>query len=193
MYEIHLTIAPISTALWPAFEQYAASIGAKAMVIELARGTYPLQPMLTLGRGDELDHVIQFAHALSRQLLQSNYQVTRCKIERETSANALSAYSGSHHYFEWHGRIVVSEARRMQLAAVCQEFGGHLSNNAIRGGDTRYVTLRETDKLCILSDRVSALNIALSEQGWEVSKQQWERVVYDSNLILDSGWLEPMQ
>jgi hypothetical protein len=30
----------------------------------------------------------------------------------------------------------------------------------------------------------------MSEQGWEVGKQQWERVVYDSNLALDSGWLE---
>jgi hypothetical protein len=193
MYEIHLTIAPVSAALWPAFEQYAASIDAKAMAIELARGEYPLQPMLTLARGGELDDVIQFAHALMRKSAQSKYQVLRCKIEQDASVNALPGDAGSHHYFEWHGRIVVAEARRLQLAAVCQAFGGHLSNNAVRGGDSRYVTLREPDDFSMLSSQVAALSIALNEQGWKMDKQQWERVVYDSNLTLDSGWLELVQ
>ncbi len=189
-YEIHLTIAPLPTAHWPAFERYAASIGAKPMVIELARGQYRVQPMLTLGRTGELDDVIRFAQALAHRSAQLNYDVLRCKIEQDASACAASPDSSTCHYLEWHGRIVVAEPTRSRLAALCERFGGHLSNNAISGGDRRYVTLRETAGFASLAARVSALHIAISEHGWVISKQQWERVVYDSNLTLDLGWLE---
>ena len=193
MYELHLTTTPISHAEWPAFEHFAASAGAKAMVIELARGAHRLQPMLTLVHPGELDGAIRFAHALAQDAARSGYQVLRCKIEQDAAAGAFSEQAGDHHYFEWHGRVAIAEPMRAQLAALCQEYGGHLSNNAIRGADTRYVTLRETSQLSNLRDRVTALSLAMRVQGWETSKQQWERVVYDSNITLDAGWLERMR
>ncbi len=156
------------------------------MVIELARGDTPLQPMLTLGKAGKLNEVIRFAQMLSRELSESGYQILRCKIE----CDAVAAHEASHHYFEWHGRVEVLELDRARLALVCQEYGGHLSQNAIRGSNKRYVTVRETDDYPQLGSRVAALCAAIGEQGWEVSKQQWERVVYDSNLALDFGWLE---
>lgn len=186
MYEIHLTVAAIATSAWQAFEQRVNSLGGKAMVIELARGATPLQPMLTLGKSGKLDEVIHFAQMLSQELSELGYQVLRCKIERDAAA----CHEAPHHYFEWHGRVEVVEADRLRLAEVCQEYGGHLSQNALRGTNKRYVTVRETDDYPRLMSRVSVLRAGISEQGWEVSKQQWERVVYDSNLALDSGWLE---
>jgi len=186
MYEVHLTIAAIAISAWEAFEQRAASLGGKAMVIELARGDTPLQPMLTLGKAGKLDEVVRLAQTLSHELSQFGYQVLRCKIEQDANANDEAA----HHYFEWHGRLEVLEADRLRLAEFCQEYGGHLSQNAIRGSNKRYVTVRETDDFRQLALRVAGLRAAMSEQGWEVGKQQWERVVYDSNLALDSGWLE---
>jgi len=186
MYEIHLTIAAIATSAWQAFELCVTSLGGKAMVIELARGDTPLQPMLTVEKAGMLDEVIRFAQMLSHQLFRSGYQVLRCKIEQDANASQ----EAPHHYFEWHGRVEVLEADRLQLAKVCQEYGGHLSQNAQRGSNKRYVTVRETNDYQQLAFRVDALRAAMGEQGLEVSKQQWERVVYDSNLALDSGWLE---
>jgi hypothetical protein len=186
MYEIHLTVAAMATSAWQAFEQRVTSLGGKAMVIELARGDIPLQPMLTLGKAGKLDEVIRFAQALSHELSQSGYPVLRCKIEQDANAGL----EASHHYVEWHGRVEVLEADRSRLAGICQQHGGHLSQNAIRGSNKRYVTVRETDDFRQLASRVAGLRAAMSEQGWEVGKQQWERVVYDSNLALDSGWLE---
>lgn len=186
MYEIHVTIDAIATSAWQAFEQRVASLGGKAMVIELARGDTPLQPMLTLGKTGKLDEVIRFAQTLSRELSQSGYQVLRCKIEQDANAGPEAA----HHYFEWHGRVEVLEADRLRLAEACREFGGHLSHNTIRGSNQRYVTVRETGDYRQLAVRVADLRAAMSGQGWEVGRQQWERVVYDSNLALDSGWLE---
>lgn len=186
MYEIHLTVAAIATSAWQAFEQRLTSLGGKAMVIELARGDTPLQPMLTLGKTGKLDEVIRFAHTLSDDLSRFGYQVLRCKIEQDANAGR----EGAHHYFEWHGRVEVLETDRLRLAEACQEYGGHLSHNAIRGSNKRYVTVRETDDYRQLALRVAELRAAMGEQDWEVSKRQWERVVYDSNLALDSGWLE---
>jgi len=186
MYEIHLTVAALAVSAWQAFEQRAIALGGKAMVIELARGVTPLQPMLTLGKAGALEDVIRFAQVLSRDLSGFGYEVLRCKIEQDANASQ----EAPHHYFEWHGRVEVLEADRLQLAKVCQEYGGHLSQNAQRGSNKRYVTVRETNDYQQLAFRVDALRAAMGEQGWEVSKQQWERVVYDSNLALDSGWLE---
>ncbi|MGW8389403.1 hypothetical protein [Pseudoduganella sp. HUAS MS19] len=75
MYEIHLTVAAIATSAWDAFEQCVTSLGGKAMVIELARGHTPLQPMLTIGSPGELDEVLRFAQTLPNDLSQSGYQV----------------------------------------------------------------------------------------------------------------------
>ncbi len=189
MYEIHLTVAAMATSAWQAFEQCVASLGGKAMVIELARGDTPLQPMLTLGKAGKFDEVVRFAKALSRELSAFGYQVLRCKIEQDVVGNRETP----HHYCEWHGRVEVQEPDRMRLAEICQAYGGHLSQNAIRGGNRRYVTVRETGDFPQLATQVAALRAAIGAQGWEVSKQQWERVVYDSNLALDSGWLEQVK
>ncbi|MDQ1833382.1 hypothetical protein [Massilia scottii] len=190
MYEIHLTTAPFAAAQWPGFDRYAASIGARPMVIELARGDHPVQPMLTLCRDGGLDEVVRFSQALAGQAAQSGFEVVRCKIEQDASAHVLCVQGGRQHYFEWHGRMVVPEPIRRQLAALSEQYGGHLSNNAVRGGDIRYVTLREMGDFAALRRRVAALADAIAAQGWVIGKQQWESVVFDSNLTLDSGWLE---
>ncbi|MDQ1922068.1 hypothetical protein [Massilia pseudoviolaceinigra] len=185
-----MTTAPLAAARWPAFDCYAASIGAKPMVIELARGVHPVQPMLTLCRDGALEEVVRFAQALAGQAAQSGFEVVRCKIEQDASADVIRTPGARHHYVEWHGRMVVPEPIRMQLAALSEQYGAHLSNNAIRGGDIRYVTLRETGGHAALRRRVAALSDAIAAQGWVIGKQQWESVVFDSNLTLDSGWLE---
>ena len=159
------------------------------MVIRLSRGVAPLQPMLTFSLVEGTENIIDRTRALARQAAQSGFDILRCKIEQEASINAPIDYCGPHRYFEWHGRLVVVEALRPTLAALCQQFGGHLSNNALRGGDIRYVTLREPEAVALLASRVAALDTALRQRGWVIDKQHFERVVHDSNLSLDEGWL----
>lgn len=190
MYEIHLTTAPLAPAQRSAFARFASVIGARPMVIELARGAHPVQPMLTLSRAGAIDEVVAYAQALAGQAAQAGFAVLRCKIEQDASTDALPSGSARHRYLEWHGRVNVAPAQRMDLAALCAPFGGHLSNNALRGGDVRYLTMRETGRRAALRLRVAALSEALGAHGWDIGKQQWERVVFDSNLTLDRGWLE---
>lgn len=190
MYEIHLTTAALAEAQWPAFERFAASIGAKPMVIELARGTHPVQPMLTLCRAGAIDEVIAFAQRLAGQAAQAGMEVVRCKIEQDASPGMPAPAGGRHHYVEWHGRLAVAEHQRVELAALCAPFGAHVSNNAIRGGDIRYLTLRDPGGPAGLRERVAHLCELLGARGWTIQKQQWESVVFDSNLLLDAGWLE---
>lgn len=190
MYEIHLTTPALAASQWAAFGRFAAAIGATPMVIALARGMHPVQPMLTLCRTGTIDEAIAFAQTLAGQAAQAGFEVVRCKIEQDASPDATQVAGARHHYYEWHGRMVVPEPVRLQLAALCAPFGGHLSNNAIRGGDVRYVTLRDTGGHAGLRSRVTGLTAALDAHGWTIEKQQWESVVFDSNLALDTGWLE---
>ncbi|NHZ89562.1 hypothetical protein F2P45_11125 [Massilia sp. CCM 8733] len=190
MYEIHLTTAPLAGSQWAGFARFAAAIEAKPMVIALARGRHPVQPMLSLCRAGTIDQAIAFAQALAVQAAQAGFAVVRCKIEQDASPDTRPVAGERHHYYEWHARMAVPEPIRLRLAALCAPFGGHLSNNAIRGGDIRYVTLRETGEHAGLRSRVDELRGALDAHGWTIEKQQWERVVFDSNLALDKGWLE---
>ncbi|SHH67173.1 hypothetical protein [Massilia sp. CF038] len=192
MHEIHLTTANIASAEWPAFEQFATDVGAKILVIELARGNYPLQPMLTLAHDGDVDAALVFAHGLAQQC-SKHYPVVRCKIEQALVVADTDASTRPPLYFEWHGRVPIAPSTRPQLSELSQRFGGHLSNNVQRGSDNCFVTLRETGAFAALAARVDALCAALSLQGWAPGKQQWERVVYDSNLSLDTGWLESVQ
>jgi hypothetical protein len=92
-------------------------------------------------------------------------------------------------YYEWHGKIgyVPGEA----LSRVCEKHGVHLSRNALKGeGETRFVTLREYGGREVFEMRVRELVADLGREGWPVIKEVSEFCVYDSNVLLDKGWLE---
>ena len=191
VYEIHLTISPIERAAWPGLAACADAMGATPLVIELARGVARLQPMLTLRHAGSFETACQAAEAATAHPALMGHDVRRCKIEREISDPAPENAPDCVRYFEWHGRLTVQAAAQRALAGLCQTHGGHLSANAQRHSDLRYVTLREAGSGTILGARVACLSAALAEQGWAFSKQRWECVVFDSNLDLDAGWLEP--
>jgi hypothetical protein len=190
-FEIHLTIAPIPEARWPEFAASADALGARSLVVVLARGSHPLQPMLTWHREGELADALHFANESAAHPALAPYRVVRCKIEQD-GTDALVDAPTHHRYFEWHGRIEVDPSMRERVAEVCQRHGGHLSANAMWGSQARYVTLRGYAAQEELRDRVMACCAALADNGWCVGKQRWERVVHDTDLELDAGWLEPM-
>ena len=184
-YEIHLTTDPIEAAQWPAFRAAAEAAGMAALVVALARGTHPLQPMLTLHRHCGPDEIRPAAEAAARHPALAPYPIRRCKIEQDAAVD-----TGPFLYYEWHGRLAVVPQDEDRLTTLCQAQGGHLSRNVLRGGMMRYVTLREIESRAALERRVAALSASLAGT---LDKQCWERVVFDSNLDLDAGWLEAPQ
>lgn len=184
VYEIHLTTSPIATQALATFGEQAKQLGTKPLLIELSRGLHPLQPMLTFEHAGELGSAMARAQDVAAGAEAMGHTVCRCKIECRADADVAGPY------LEWHGRIAVAPDAWPALAALCREHGAHLSNNALKHSASRYVTLRGHAGLAALQDHVAALCHKLETQDWRFDKQQWERVVFDSNLPLDAGWLE---
>lgn len=191
-YEIHLTISATKSSAWSSLAAAGAALGAKCLVVELARGATPLQPMLTLAHHGSLTEARQAAETAAASPALAGQEVRRCKIEREISDRVPEQESAwNAHYYEWHGRLTVPPSARAELARLCQASGGHLSTNAQgQYGDRRFVTLREAGTEALLRDRVAVLSAALADRCWKFDKQRWEAVMFDSNLELDAGWLD---
>ena len=187
-FEVHLTTGPIATQDLPAFEELARQLDTRALLIQLPEGQYPLQPMLSFEHEGELGVALAHAGEVAAKAERMGYPICRCKIECQAEADASVHAAG--HYLEWHGRIAVAGTELAALAARCRQHGAHLSNNALKGNAARYVTMREPSSLPRLRERVTMLCSELETRAWRFDKQQWECVMFDSNLPLDAGWLE---
>jgi hypothetical protein len=165
------------------------------LVIELARGDFPLQPMLTIQHDGTRLGALRRASIIAHRCKEHGYIIVRCKIEKPLSLQGASdtTFDAKHQYFEWHGRVTVEDAHRDNLIALVLPYGGHLSRNALRGSDKRYITLREPHNIADLQTRVARLQEVLCANDWEIDKQQWEQVVHDIGQPLDSGWLEEIK
>lgn len=190
-FELHLTTAPLPPEQLDAFVAACGLLGAKPLLIELARGAAPQQPMLSkVQRLPDLAAALTLAAADARQLHAAGFAVQRVKIEVPAEAAALAtpgAGAAYQPYFEWHGKVPFKQA--VELLAVCQRHGAHLSTNALKNDPhTRFVTLREYGPAADFAARVAALTQALQPR-WPVLKAQAECCLYDSNAALDRGWL----
>lgn len=190
-FEIHLTTSTLSPAELANFEHACAHLQAKPLVIELARGACPTQPML--GKVVHLPNLaaaLAVATADSAYLHQQGLATTRTKIETDARYAQLAtsmAGLGFVPYFEWHGKVPYQH--QAALLALCEQHQAHLSANALRGAAaTRFVTLREYGPAATFEHRVAALAAALQAR-WPLLKQESECCLYDSNVGLDAGWL----
>ena len=113
----------------------------------------------------------------------------------QTDAQALE--ESPQNYFEHHVKLLRAVgAPRERLVEVCDRHGAHLSRNALReaaaGREERFVTLR-----CYLAGRQTsdarrdALIADLKSLGEEILEYESEYSVFDTNLELDAGWLNP--
>ncbi|MDJ0366403.1 hypothetical protein QMK33_14690 [Hymenobacter sp. H14-R3] len=192
-FEIHLTTAVLTPAGLTGFVAACGQLQAKPLVIELARGACPTQPMLgKVVQAPCLAAALALAAADADYLRRQGLPTTRTKIETDARYPQLAtpaAGPGFGPYFEWHGKV--PHHAPAALRALCEQHGAHLSANALRGESaTRFVTLREFGPAATFRARVAQVVAALQPQ-WPLLKQESECCLYDSNQALDAGWLLP--
>lgn len=190
-FEIHLTTRTLTSAELATFVAACGELQAKPLLIELARGACPTQPMLgKVVHQPDLAAALAVAAADSAYLRQRGLLTTRIKVETDARHPQLAtptAGPGFAPYFEWHCKVAY--LHQAELRVLCEQHGAHLSANALRGESaTRFVTLREFGPAAEFERRVAALSTAL-HQRWPLLKQEAECCLYDSNQALDAGWL----
>jgi hypothetical protein len=190
-FEIHLTTSVLSPTQLAGFVAACGQLQAKPLLIELARGRTPSQPMLgKVVRAPDLAAALELAAADADYLRRQGLPTTRTKLETHADYPHLAtpdrgpAFAP---YFEWHGKVPYQQVPA--LLGLCQQHHAHLSANALRGESaTRFVTLREFGSAATFRTRVTGLAAALQSQ-WPLLKQEAECCLYDSNQALDAGWI----
>ena len=190
-FEIHLTTTALPPAKLAGFVAACEHLSAKPLLIELARGTHPTQPMLSkVVQAPSLAAALAAATADAEYLHSCHLPPTRAKLETRADCAFLATPANGPAftpYFEWHGKVPYRQTT--DLLALCEIHQAHLSVNALRGESaTRFVTLREFGLAATFQARVARLVAELQTQ-WPLLKQESECCLYDSNQALDAGWL----
>jgi hypothetical protein len=202
-FETHLTVRLAEGQTVESLRAAPAARGLKCTHIVLARGRAPSQPMLTRdGRGTLAGELAE-ATALRGALEGDGFAVSRVKVEAAPwnddvpESDGDGAAQPAHRYFEHHVKMLLDEGvDARSLAELAQRHAAHLSHNALRRRDDgrleRFVTQRchgvgrDTARA-----RLEALLADLRGGQYDVIDVEEEFVVYDSDLSLDAGWIEP--
>lgn len=190
-FEIHITTNNFNSNCQADFIEFCRIKGAKPLIIELAKGYFIKQPMLTkVIYANNLNAVLSTANEISSSMHRFNFSVKRLKIEIPSkNYAALNNYpSDFDKYFEWHCKVNYDNPSL--LLVICEKHKAHLSLNALKNqGNTRFITLREFGTKSKFEERVAAILNELHDNTWTVLKQQFEYCIYDNNKFLDNGWL----
>lgn len=197
LFEIHITVTQLSESQKEQFLNFCNDSKSKAIFIELVRGHYVDQPMLTkVLNVDTVQQCQQLAEDLISQLQQAAFRPIRLKIEIPIEDFVLGSFvveSSSDkkqlkNYFEWHGKVGFINVQK--LNHLCEQHAVHLSKNSLKDQrDYRFITLREYNNKNIFEQRIFNLKQALQQGDWLLLKEQSEYCIYDNNLQLDNGWL----
>jgi len=188
-----------------AFRRLCEEIGVKCVLIELAAGRSPSQPMTAKYHRGDLAKVLAEVQEHYESLIAAGFGVVRVKLEAVANNKGVplsdedagaKAFEGA--YFEFHAKLRLERDLALDsLRALCAEHGAHLSHNDRKadsdaGTRDRFVTLRV--RRCG-RDRAyatfEALLTALKDNGYAIIGTKRELTLYDSHARLDAGWLEP--
>jgi len=194
-FETHLTVqsAAANDPDEQVARQWALQRRIKWTHIELDRGLYASQPMLTFLGSGSLAERQAAGDFLTTELELLSVRVVRHKIESALTADDSLEPD---QYFECHVKLQLHDDRQRQIAGhVASVHHAHVSRNARRrnaaGVEQRFLTLRRyegtgADMLIMQQQLCDDLRFA----GIDVLEVESERVVFDSNWALDSGWEE---
>ncbi|HAA13884.1 MAG TPA: hypothetical protein DCE41_20215 [Cytophagales bacterium] len=186
-FELHLSTTPLAVDRLAPFQALCERLGTKALVIELDKGQTQTQPMLSEeSHFASLEAALSHCQQLSQQFQQAGFDITRVKLEVPVEY-AIRFENTSQNYFEWHGKILLSEIDRAQPC--CEAFQVHLSKNGL-STDTqrRFLTLRVYGTPTEFQAQVAQFKECLTRQSIEVDKDRFEYCVFDDNVDLDAGW-----
>jgi hypothetical protein len=198
-FEAHLTVRADGPEQGEAFARLCAELGAKCVLIELARGENRSQPMTASFHRGELPAVLAEVEALHARLWQGGFPVVRVKLEAVATNPGVPATDDEAArlpggYFEFHAKLrLPADADLEPLCRVCDRHGAHLSHNDRKrreDGAERFVTLRVygagRDRA---TQAYEALLRDVTGAGFVVVGQQREFTLYDGRADLDAGWL----
>jgi len=202
VFEAHITIDAEGEEELARFVAFCHAHHVKPIYIELARGETRFQPMTGSYHHGELAAVREEVIALADAITAAGFGVTRAKIEatgnnRDIPETDAEAQETPDNYFEYHIKVrLPAAADPKPLAALAVGHGAHLSRNARKvrpdGGSDRFVTLRVYDAGKATADaRFAALREELGAAGHVLAEPVSEYTVYDTNLLVDDGWLPP--
>ena len=203
-FEAHVTVSTTSAPSLEAFRAACAELGVKCISIELPEGETRAQPMTgSFHRGELLD-VQQQVVAISRELVRKGFTVTRTKIEAHgrldwTPTTDEEARKGpSTSYFEFHMKLALpADTDLTPLVARFKELGAHLSRNAHKAASADgmaeyFVTVRAHRVGRVTAEaRFAALCAEVERAGYAVRNRIREYTVFDTNVALDRGWIDP--
>ncbi|KAL3899087.1 MAG: hypothetical protein SGPRY_012707, partial [Prymnesium sp.] len=211
LFELHITVATPSAEQGGlgSFREACGLCGVKAVVIQNERpgcegeGGLPPQAMTASYVRGGLAQAHRAAFSLSRRLAGMGFDIVRVKVEATFSHpgvprnKAEAAALSPHNYFECHTKLSLpSPSDRASLLALLSPHGARLSRSALRvlggGREHRFVTLRMYEEGREgAAAKVEALCASLLAGGYEIVSTIREYAVYDSNVQLDAGWIDP--
>lgn len=190
-FELHLTTRPLDEVDIISFSEVCQTLSTKPLLIELARGEHYQQPMATAHFQGESGKVLAFANNLASRFEALGFSIERVKVEVPLLALPINTVLSSNGvcYFEWHGKLKLHH--KPDLLKLCEQYGSHLSRNAIKGEDgLRFVSIRQAvgDKQ-VFVNFVNSFIRHLTVNDWPIIDQHFEHCIYDNNNWLDKGWL----
>lgn len=193
MFEIHITTESIREEGISKFIDFCTSINVKPIVIELEKGDVAQQPMIskvvTESNKVKLFEVIE---VLKNKFQQANYKISRVKIEVpldcvDLGISAFPNYKGR--YFEWHGKVAFTDLE--VLKKVTENLNIHISKNSLKGEpNKRFLTMRTYGNKKIFLSAIKNIKNWLGRNNYEITKDEYEYCVFDSNKSIDKGWIE---
>ncbi|MFN0203455.1 MAG: hypothetical protein ACKVTZ_18150 [Bacteroidia bacterium] len=200
-FEAHITLQNYENTQKERFLNTANQLNVKAIVIELARGDVPIQPMTCSFHQGEYETVKKEVEQLAKQLEIAGFSVSRLKIEAspwnehipQTSTEA--ANHSPKNYFEHHTKIEINENTSIEnLLSLCQKHQAHLSKNAFKsytnGLSEHFITLRHyTLGLQESQAQFQLLQNELAQSHYVLLKNITEYCIYDSKVEVDNNWL----
>uniref|UniRef100_A0A6B2LC49 Uncharacterized protein n=1 Tax=Arcella intermedia TaxID=1963864 RepID=A0A6B2LC49_9EUKA len=186
------------------FKDLCTNIQVKPVLIELPNGVNPTQMMTASYSTGPIDEVLPGAYKLSQYFIKHDFDIQRTKIEAMCSTEGVpvtdqEALLLPHtNYFEFHIKVGLNPdqlAHMEQISSLCHEHNAHLSKNSFKvmlsGVEERFITLRIYKKG--KANALEAFNrcvSAIQQKGYKILTTQREYSVFDSNVQLDSGWIE---
>lgn len=187
-FEIHITMNDFPKEKLELFVKECENLGAKPLLILLSRGNVVNQPMLSK---IIYDKSLNSIHEKIQQFVMSielfGFVTDRVKIEIPANKHSffISDKMGFEKYFEWHGKINYKHSDRLLI--ICEEHQAHLSINGLK--NTKFITLREFGGKVDFDIRINSLINELKMSKYDVISQHHEYCIYDSNVVMDKGWL----
>lgn len=189
-FEAHLTVDAADGDARAAFAALCNALGVKCVLIELAEGVHPSQPMTASHHVGELaGEVVPAIHALRDRLAAAGFPPVRVKVEA-LALDGLRATPGG--YFEFHAKLrLPAGGDPAAVLAICRRHGAHLSRNArerAAAHEDRFATLRvATADRAAAEAAFDALLAALAAFPIVATKREY--TVFDGRVALDAGWL----